>query len=209
MITQSLNLHLTSGGYFKFEVFAPFFILCLGELGLSKFARHHPHKRTLTREEFTLLFKRSYNILGAQRITDKLLTLFFAALDTNHDGKITYAEYINWIINFLIVPKYFGSLRLVEDSPPDRLGMILAESVLVSNAIYVTKFRFSNMDLARRARLKTLDLIFQFDANKNSNLEEDEIIEILRKLMKSDAFDIFYVVANVFRYDINADGFIT
>jgi len=65
------------------------------------------------------------------------------------------------------------------------------------------------MDLARRARLKALDLIFQFDANKNSNLEQDEIIEILKKLMKSDASDIFYVVANVFRYDINGDGFIT
>jgi Ca2+-binding EF-hand superfamily protein len=27
--------------------------------------------------------------------------------------------------------------------------------------------------------------------------------------MKSDVFDIFYVVANVFRYDVNNDGFIT
>jgi Ca2+-binding EF-hand superfamily protein len=209
MLTRSFKLNLSPDGFLKFEVFAPFFIVCLGKLGLSKFARHHPKKRTLTREEFTLLFKRSYNILGAQRVTDNLLSLFFSAIDTNHDGKITYAEYLDWIVNFLSVSKYFGTLRLLEDTPPDRLRMILPDSELESNAYYVTKFKFSNLDLARRARLRTLELILEFDANKNSNLEEDEIINILKKLMKSDDFDVFYVIANVFRYDVNNDGFIT
>jgi Ca2+-binding EF-hand superfamily protein len=209
MVTRSLGLHLSLEGYLTFEVFAPFFIICLGELGLSKFARHHPKKRALTRDEFILLFKRSYNILGSHRISDKLLALFFLAIDTNHDGKITYAEYLDWIVNFLAVQKYFGTLRLLEDTPPDRLGMILSDGALVSSAYYVTRFKFSNLDLARRARIRTLQLILQFDANKNSNLEEDEIIEILKKLMKSDNFDIFYVVANVFRYDVNNDGFIS
>lgn len=167
-------------------MFAPFFIICLGKLGLSKFARHHPKKRTLTREEFILLFKRSYNILGAARISDRLLSAFFTALDTNHDGLITYAQYLRWIINFLSVGNYFGLLRLLEDTPPDTTGMILSEDALASNASYITKFKFSNLDLARRARIRTLELIHDFDLNKNNNLEEDEIINILKKLMKSD-----------------------
>jgi hypothetical protein len=159
LITQSYRLNVSADGYITFEIFAPFFIICLAKLGLSKFARHHPKKRTLTRDEFILLFKRSFNILGAQRISDKLLSLFFSAIDTNHDGLITYGEYLEWVIKFLAVLHYFGTLRLLEDTPPDSLGMILPESALVSNAIYVTRFKFSNLDLARRARLRTLQLI--------------------------------------------------
>lgn len=59
------------------------------------------------------------------------------------------------------------------------------------------------MELARRARKRCLELIEQFDVNKNRNMEQLEIIEILKILMKSDQFDVFYVVANVFRYDQN------
>lgn len=89
--------------------------------------------------------------------------------------------------------------------------MILTEEQmeLLKKRKFICPFRFSSLDLARRARKRTLELIEQFDVNHNRNLEDDEIIEILTKLMKSDQFDIFYVLANVFRYDVNSDGLIT
>jgi Ca2+-binding EF-hand superfamily protein len=89
--------------------------------------------------------------------------------------------------------------------------MILTEEqlALTKKAHFIINFRFSNLDLARRARKRTLELIEIFDKNKNRNLEENEIIEILTKLMKSDEFDLFYVLANVFRYDVNNDGLVT
>lgn len=65
--------HLDPRGTLTFEVFAPFFITHIGELGLSKFARQHSNQRSLNRDEFVLLFKVSYYILNVDRVSTRLL----------------------------------------------------------------------------------------------------------------------------------------
>jgi len=121
---------------------------------------------------------------------------------------------MHWIRHFLAVKAYFGLQYYIEEDDanlPLGADMILTEEQLArtKKAHFLINFRFSSLDLARRARKRTLELIEMFDTNKNRNLEENEIIEILTKLMKSDEFDIFYVLANVFRYDVNNDGLVT
>ena len=54
-----------------------------------------------------------------------------------------------------------------------------------------------------------LVLLEKYDLNKNLTFEENEIINILKTLLKSDDFDIFYVIANVFRYDVDGDRRVT
>jgi Ca2+-binding EF-hand superfamily protein len=73
----------------------------------------------------------------------------------------------------------------------------------------VCPYKFSNYDLARRARAHLFLLLEKFDLNKNLTFEEGEIINILKTLLKSDDLDIFYVVANVFRYDTDGDRRVT
>jgi len=153
-------------------------------------------------------------MLNVERVTDRLLWKFFEKIDTNKDGLISYSEYMDWIKNFLAVKAYFGLQYYIEEDDanlPIGADLILTEEqlALTKKAHFLISFKFSSLDLARRARKRTLELIEIFDVNKNRNLEENEIIEILTKLMKSDEFDIFYVLANVFRYDVNNDGLVT
>jgi hypothetical protein len=65
--------HLDPRGTLTFEIFAPFFITHIGELGVSKFAKQHSSQRNLNRDEFILLFKVSYHILNVDAISNRLL----------------------------------------------------------------------------------------------------------------------------------------
>lgn len=161
-----------------------------------------------------LVFRSSYYMLNVDRVSNRLLWRFFDKIDTNKDGLISFAEYLDWVKKFLAVKAYYGLQYYIEEDDADLpigADMILTEEQLAlsKKQKFLNPFKFSNLDLARRARKRTLELIELFDTNKNRNLEDDEIIDILKKLMKSDEFDIFYVLANVFRYDANSDGFIT
>lgn len=73
----------------------------------------------------------------------------------------------------------------------------------------ICPYKFSNHDLARRVRAHLFVLLEKYDLNKNLTFEENEIINILKTLLKSDDFDIFYVIANVFRYDVDGDRRVT
>ena len=148
------------------------------------------------------------------RVSDRLLSRFFDKIDTNKDGRISFGEYLDWIKYFLAVNAYYGLQYYIEEDDadmPTSIDMILTDEqlALTKRQKYANPFTFSSLDLARRARKRTLELIEQFDLNHNRNLEDDEIIQILKKLMKSDKFDIFYVLANAFRYDQNSDGLIS
>lgn len=131
-------------------------------------------------------------------------------IDTNKDGLITFKQYMRWIKDFLAVLKYYGVLPDIDNK---RLGgvnrAILDEESYKTKIGRVIPFKFSSYGLAKRVRERTLQLVEKFDDNKNKNLEDNEIVIILQKLLNSDKFDIFYVQANVFRYDANSDGLIT
>lgn len=180
-------------------------------MGLSKFSRQNPNKRALNRDEFVIVFRESYNLLDSYRISTPLLWRFFDKIDTDHDGHISYLEFSDWIRNFLAALS-ISSDDFYFESDDENLekGINSISSQTKTNQVKVESVvpTFSDLDLARRARLRCLQLIESFDTNKNRNMEQYEIIAILKILMKSDEFDVFYVVANVFRYDANEDGFV-
>jgi hypothetical protein len=95
--------HLNPNQILTFDVFAPFFIVHAGDLGLSKFAEQHPGQHTLSRDEFILVFKASFHLLDVNRVSDRLLGRFFEKIDTNKDGLISFGEYLDWLRNFLAV----------------------------------------------------------------------------------------------------------
>jgi Ca2+-binding EF-hand superfamily protein len=171
MHTYHLNPKLT----LSFEVFAPFFIIHLGKLGLSRFGRQHPNQRCLNRDEFIHVFKSSYSILNMDRVSSRLLMRFFDKIDTNKDGHISFKQYLNWIKKFLAVHSYFGLMYYVEEDDADLpigADMILTDDqlALIKKRKFLCPFKFSSLDLARRARKKTLELLELFDSNHNRNL---------------------------------------
>lgn len=151
-------------------------------------------------------------MLDPERVTQNVLHAWFDFIDTNKDGRISFAEFLNWVKNFLAVLHYYGAIPDIDNR---RLGLgnraIYSEYQMkfLTKTARVIPFHFSDLSLARRVRERTLELIEKNDEDKNKNLEDREIVNILQKLMKSDVFDIFYVQANAFRYDSNMDGFIT
>lgn len=196
----------------KFQQLASFFIIQLADLGLSKFSKQHPSKRSLTKDEFVLVFIESYALLDSYRITNQLLYGFFEKIDTNHDGLISFSEYNEWIRSFLAITNYTFEeyyFELDDENLPQGNHAILGINQLLEK--YKTEefeFNFSSLDLARRARANCLRLIEKYDVNKDKNMEQPQIIQTLKILMKSDQFDVFYVTANVFRYDQDEDGFV-
>lgn len=170
--------HLNPTSTLAVEVFTPFFIVHAGELGLSKFAKQHPNQRTLTLDEFILLFRASYYMLNVDRVSSRLLGHFFHKIDTNKDGQISFGEYLDWVKNFLAVRSYSGLQYYIEEDDADLpigADFILTDEqlALIKKQRYFNPFKFSSLDLARRARKRTLELIEQFDVNQNRNLEDN------------------------------------
>lgn len=151
-------------------------------------------------------------MLDPERVTQNVLHAYFDIIDTDRDGKISFAEYLRWVKTFLAVLQYFGYIPDIDNK---RLGLgnraIFSElqMKLMTKTARFIPFNFTDLGLARRVRERTIQLIEINDEDKNKNLEDTEIVNILQKLMHSDVFDIFYVQANAFRYDSNMDGYIT
>lgn len=147
--------------------------------------------------------------------------MFFGKIDTNKDGYISFTEYLRWVSEFLCVLKYNG-LEFYFEEDDDALaignGFILPEQVekpklvepvKVTSSGIVCPYKFSNWDLAKRARKRIFLLLEQFDKDHNRLFDEKEIIDFLVQLLKSDDMDIYYVLANVFRYDTDGDKKVT
>lgn len=212
--------HMDTPGHsgISFEVFAINFLKYLAELGLSRWSHNHPNgERKLDSGDFIVVFRNSFTCIGASRVTDRLLLKFFILIDTNHDGWITFTEYLAWVTEFLsaLIYNHLG-FYFEEDDEALAIGAgwILPEEIkkpepvtapVVHSGEIVCPYHFSNLDLARRTRARMLVLLVQFDTDKNLCFDEKEIVTILVQLMKSDELDIFYVVANVFRYDADGD----
>jgi Ca2+-binding EF-hand superfamily protein len=62
----------------------------VAELGLSRYQRNHvSSKKTLTAEEFLVVFGNSFKFLNVIRIRRAILLLIFGLIDKNHDGLIS------------------------------------------------------------------------------------------------------------------------
>lgn len=93
----------------EFEPFAEKFIYLIAEVGLSRFAvNRDPSKRTLTCDDFKLLLKNTFSFLKLDSFKDSILEKIFARIDKNHDGLISYEDYLDWVKRFLAVPHYYG-----------------------------------------------------------------------------------------------------
>lgn len=92
------------------------------------------------------------------------------------DGLISFNEYLEWVKNFLAASSYFGMQYYLEEddsSLPIGADMILTDDqlALIKKQKYVCEYKFSSLDLARRARKRTIELLEQFDVNHNRDLE--------------------------------------
>lgn len=76
---------------------------------LSRYSQYNNNtKKTLSKEEFNVLFKNTYQFLSLGRIKLSFLTQLYTVIDQNQDGVVSYEEYLDWIKRFIAVSKYFG-----------------------------------------------------------------------------------------------------
>lgn len=88
----------------EFVPFAIIFIYLVAELYLSRYQRNHTStKKTLTAEEFVVLFRNTFKFLNIGKIRKAILLIIFALIDKNKDGLISLAEYLDWVKRFLAV----------------------------------------------------------------------------------------------------------
>ena len=209
--------HMEAGDSISFNTFASNFLRYLADLGLSRWSLQHPHgERRFQFGDFLIVFRNSFSVLQSHRVSERLLRKFFVKIDTDNDGWISFAQYLQWVKYFLSVVVY-NHLDFYIEEDDEALdggkGWITDETDKVVSPVpasnIVCPYKFSNHDLARRVRAHLFALIAKFDLNKNLTFEETEIINILKVLNKSDDLDIFYVVANVFRYDTDGDKRVT
>lgn len=205
-----------------FLIFVVNFLRYLADLGLSRWSLQHPHgERKLQVGDFIILFKNTFEVIQGYRVSDRLLRKFFEKIDTNKDGWISFAEYLQWVKYFLCVDTYnFLDFYVEEDDEALAIGagwisdevkvVAVPPAPVVSTVVGIEcPYKFSNHDLARRLRAHLYALLVQYDVDKSLTFDEAEIIKILRVLLKSDELDIFYVIANVFRYDVDGDRRVT
>jgi hypothetical protein len=73
-------------------------------------------RKTLTRDEFALLLKNSFSFLKLGQFKNSILFKMFEPIDKDHNGLISYDEYLDWVKRFPSVPHYFGDEFYVEEN---------------------------------------------------------------------------------------------
>lgn len=221
-ITFLLNgLFKLDQGSIEFVPFAIIFIYLVAELGLSRYQKNHSsEKKTLTAEEFVILFRNSFKFLNIGRVRKSLLLAIFAKIDKNHDGLITLHEYLDWVKRFLAVDVNRGDEFYVpEDDESIENGDIFEQETVLSVVADPTEtkvskskkivFHFTNWDLSNLVRKTVWDLLVKFDKNKDEKFDEAEIQDALVTLLKESEHELAYVTRNVFRYDRDGDKNVT
>ena len=93
----------------SFEPFAIHFIFLIAELGLSRYSRNRPcGKKSLNRDEFVILLINTFEFAKLLKFKKYILWKIFDKIDKNHDGLISFEEYLDWVKRFLAVLHYFG-----------------------------------------------------------------------------------------------------
>lgn len=198
-----------------FEPFAIHFIYLIAELGLSRYSRNNSvSKRTLNRDEFVIVLVNSFEFASLLRFKKAILYRIFEKIDKNHDGLISFEEYLDWVKRFLAVLKYFGDEFYVpeDDDDLDHSDPFETEAPPPAPKPPVkvdSKFVFSDYSFAKRVRARVFELLVPYDADKNNEFNESEIEAALVGLLKEDKNELAYVTKNVFRYDRDNNGEVT
>jgi len=198
----------------SFELFAENFIYLLAELGLSRYSRNHPGKKTLNRDEFVLLLVNTFSFAKLQKFRKSILYKIFDKIDKNHDGLISFEEYLDWVKRFLAVLKYFGDEFYVEEDDwdldnSDPFEKDLAPPPAPKPASQKIMFNFSSYAFAKKVRDRVLECLIPYDADKDQLFTEQEIKNALVGLLKESELELQYVTRNVFRYDRDNDKCVT
>jgi hypothetical protein len=95
--------------FIEFDPFATVFLHLIAELRLSRYSRYNNiTQKILSKDQFNVLFKNTYQFLALGRMKLSFLDKLYLIIDQNHDGMVTYEEYLDWIRRFVAVQKYFG-----------------------------------------------------------------------------------------------------
>lgn len=152
--------------------FCSYFIEHVANLSISDFLSNHPPgKKTINRDEFVRLFRNSFYFLNVSRIQDELLWGFFAKIDTDNDGLISFDQYIEWVKSFL-VPHVFNTDVYYFELDDLALGLgnrLITDEIVpkkdLTGLSKLTKLSFSDLTLAKTTRANLLKLLHKFDKN--------------------------------------------
>lgn len=160
----------------EFEPFAIHFIYLVAELGLSRFAKNNPpaSKKTLTRDEFVRVLCNSFSFLRLDLFKKSILYKIFEKIDTDHDGLISYEQYLLWVKNFLCVVRYFGDEyyvpeddELLDNSDPFEKNPDVKPTKAVN-----TQFNFSDLTFAKKVRARMYELLVTYDADHDEEFSK-------------------------------------
>lgn len=147
------------------------------------------------------LFSKSFGFLQSLRLTEEDIRKIFRWIDQDRDGIISYKEYLQWTLELLKfreangTPCYFQATPLPAPVPVEKPA---PQSVIIDKA--GTRWVFTSRVLAENALQQALRILLGFDANNNKFADPEEIVEILKALLRENQHEIDYVLVNYFRY---------
>lgn len=125
---------------------------------------HLETKKMMSKLEFIRLLKETFRFLDLSRFKDEILCKIFEKIDKDHDGWITYDEYMDWIIKFLAAGTYKSGefLAMIDDMDFDSS---LSYEKEVDHNPKRSCMVFSDYSLAKivRARVRQLILMHSKD----------------------------------------------
>ena len=175
--------NLGERGTVTFVDFCNYFVEHVGELGLSLLVVKNPTmRRVINRDQFVQLFRSSFGFLAVSRIQDDLFWGFFNKIDTDRDGWISFEQYMAWLREFLCPELYrgdsyyfelddadlaFGKSMILEESFDWGNVIVTREAAKILRILKLSKYRFTNLELAKRIRANIISLLATFDKNYN------------------------------------------
>ena len=146
-----------------FDEFACHFIFLIAELGLSRYSRNNSvGKKTLNRDEFIIVLCNCFSFATLSKFKKSILYKIFDKIDKNHDGLISFDEYLDWVKRFLAVLKYFGDEFYVPEDdfdldPSDPFENASPPPAPVDRS--KSQFVFSDYSFAKKVRARCYELL--------------------------------------------------
>lgn len=178
-------------------------------------------------EDFYTVFISSFRSLDSMRVRETFIREIYSNIDANKDGQISPEEFSTWLKDFVSNPhplqnqrkRYYVkeddlAIAVVGDEPiiqEIKVNKVVAQQgVLQPRLVQKLSHKrteknlpsFSNHKLADQIIQHTITLLGRYDLNKNNNFEIDEIEAALKDLLKEDSDELFYAIANDFRYNL-------